>query len=170
MSHELKKMSDMSQWELYPQWAKVLLFLTSFPFVILARILWQVYPGMVVCALFWLISLVDEPVRWRFIGPKRRACYGLALVGALGNATATLANGGFMPVLALDKPSSLWTPLTSASRVAWLCDIYAGFSLGDFFIIAALCALLVVWAMEKLEIMNRESVADGKRLPGIGIG
>ena len=167
-------MTCRSQWEQYPRWQRVLLIATSLPFLIAARAVWQSWPGVELCALFWLISLADEPLRWRFIGSKRRICYGLAFLGALCNAVATLANGGYMPVLNMKEPSSVWVPMTEASRVAWLCDIYPiGFvtgSLGDLFIVAALLGLLLVWAAEKVNIASHEVITDGKRAPGFGIG
>lgn len=163
-----------SQWDQYPTWAKVLLCATSFSVLIAARIAWQMWPGIGLCVLFWAISLADEPLRWRFIGPRRRVCYGLAFLGGLGNMVATIANGGFMPVLGKEVPSSLWVPLVETSSVAWLCDIYSigvgTASLGDLLIGGALLGLLLVWAVEKLGIINREIVAEGKRIPGIGIG
>lgn len=153
-----------------PTFKTTLLVITSLPFIILARCYWQWNPGIWPCVLFWFIALADDPLRWYDMGPRRRVFYGGCFLGGLGNAVATISNGGFMPVLSKTDTTSLWVPLTAQSRVPWLCDIYAGASIGDFFIIAGLVAMLANWIGEKCELLPSETVAKGKRLPGLGIG
>lgn len=155
-----------------PSWKQTVLVLTSLPFLIAARVLWQNYPGIWPCLLFWIIALADEPLRWGELGGRRKFCYVLAVVGAISNALATLANGGHMPVSGDHKftPGSLWIPMTESSRLPFLCDIFAGFSIGDFFIIGSLLLLLLNWSLEKSRVIQVEKFADGKRLPGMGIG
>lgn len=153
-----------------PWWKRRVLFFTSFPFVIAGRVLWQTYPGLGPCVLFWLIALVDEPIRWPEMRWRRRWFYGLSCLGSLGNAAATLANGGYMPVLGKAEPTSVWVPLTDESRLRWLCDIYGGASLGDGLILAGIVGLLVNWLLEKMEVIEPEPAVPGKRVPGVGIG
>lgn len=158
-----------------PLWKSVILVLTSFPFLLAARIAWQVDPGIWWCLLFWTMALADEPIRWAEMRRRRRVLYGLATLGAIGNAVATIANGGYMPVLGKSEATSVWVPLTEASRMQWLCDIYGGASLGDFFIAAALLGLFVNWSCEKLPrwhalALEPEPPIIGKRLPGLGVG
>jgi len=98
-------------------WKTIVLVLTSFPFVLLARMLWQAYPGFWPCILFWVIALTDEPLRWSEMQFRRRFWYGLTFLGGLGNAAATLANGGYMPVLGETQATSLWVPLAETSRL-----------------------------------------------------
>ena len=156
-------------------WVHVVLICTSFPFVIAARIAWQYDPGLFWCALFWLVALGDEPIRWRFLGPRRRVGYGFAFLGGLGNAVATLMNNGRMPVLTerVLEPDSLWVPLTDMSRVPWLCDVLpwgvVTGSIGDVAILAGLLLLLLGWIAEKVGLLDKEAVA-GNKMPGLGIG
>lgn len=153
-----------------PTWKDALLIVTSLPFLIAARVWWQLDPGIGTCLLFWLIALADDPLRWSEMRQRRRWLYGVAFLGAPGNAAATLANGDYMPVLGKAEASSLWVPLTDASRLTWLCDIYHGASLGDMFIGAALLGLLLNWACEKAGAFVPEPPVVGKRQPGLGIG
>ena len=122
---------------------KWVLILTSIPFLLAARMYWQYYPGILPCLVFWCIALSDEPLRWSEMRQRRRVLYGLSVVGALGNAVATITNGGYMPVLhsylsqerliLAAAGESVWVPLTETSRMQWLCDIYVGgSSIGDW--------------------------------------
>jgi hypothetical protein len=159
------------QWEQYATWQQAVLVLTTWPFVLGLRALWQYYPEVWACALFWAFSLADEPLRWRFLGVRRRLCYSMATMGAIGNAVATLANGGVMPVAGLKEQRSLWVPLTSDHRFQWLCDVHpGGFSLGDYFILSALALLLIIWLAERASLLDEESIAYGRKVPGVGIG
>lgn len=159
-----------SELDTAPTWKLALLVLTSFPFLLAARVLWQAYPGTSMCLLFWVMALADEPLRWSEMRQRRRWLYGLTVLGGLGNAAATIANGGYMPVLGKTEATSLWVPLTDASRLRWLCDIYAGASLGDIFIGLGLLGLLLNWICEKNGLFVPEPTIVGKRLPGLGIG
>lgn len=138
------------------------------------RGLWQADPGnMFLCSFFWVIALSDDPFWWWLMGPRRRLCYGLSFIGALGNAIATLSNGGYMPVLGKEEATSIWVPLTESSNVVWLCDIYGGWSLGDFFILAGILGLILNYILSKTKIISEEPIFGGgndKRLPGFGVG
>lgn len=172
-------MSD--RWESYPQWKQWTLIATSWPILITARVLWQYNPGIWCCLLFWVIALADDPLRWSEMRGRRRTLYGFAFLGGIGNAVATIANGGYMPVLRgfMDadriamaaKGESLWVPMTDSSRVQWLCDVLpGGSSIGDWCIGFALVGLLLNWLAEKAHLLTPEPEVDGKRLPGMGIG
>ena len=152
------------------KWKAWLLILTAWPIVLAARVYWQYNPGLWPCLLFWALSLADDPLRWSEMRSRRRRIYGIAFIGALGNAIATISNGGYMPVMGLDKVHSLWIPLTDASRLAWLCDVHSGSSKGDMLIGFALLGLLLNWLCEKAGLLVVEPKFDGKRLPGMGIG
>ena len=115
--------------------------------------------------------MIDDPFYWLEVGTRRRIAYGLSFIGGLGNAAATIANGGYMPVLNLEKVSSLWIPLTEQSKLYWLCDIYfAGSSLGDWFILSGILILIVNFLMETAGKIPIEAQIKSKRLPGLGVG
>lgn len=148
------------------------LLLTSLPFLIAARWYWQTHVGIWPCVLFWIIALADDPLRIREMGGRRKLFYGMAFLGGIGNAIATLSNGGTMPVSGDHKfsPDSVWVPMTESSHCQWLCDIYSGCSIGDFFIFGAIICLIVNWALEKWDVIDKEAFAKGKRLPAMGVG
>jgi hypothetical protein len=82
------------------------------------RVAWQLWPGLIVCALFWLAAL-----RWginRFhetdLAWSRRFML-LSMVGLGLNATVTLANGGYMPVLDDTVSRSVWVTATDSTRL-----------------------------------------------------
>jgi hypothetical protein len=69
----------------------------------------------------------------------------LLVAGGLLNTAAVVANGGYMPALGRTYTESWWSPLTEQSRLPALCDIYWGFSLGDFVIVSQLPVFLIRW-------------------------
>lgn len=146
------------------------LVLTSLPFLIAARWYWQTHVSLWPCILFWVIALADDPLRWMDMGSRRKKFYGMAFVGAFSNAIATIANGGTMPVLGKIDVTSVWVPLTEATSVPYLCDIFWGASIGDFFILGGLLCLFGNWILEKNDLLSPELVAENKRMPGLGIG
>lgn len=107
------------------------------------RIIWQMWPGMFTCSLFWVV------VFWSMNYSYGRTHDWTVLVSALGalmNAIVTIANKGYMPVLSkLGNPLSVWVPADSTHRFLFLCDRFAGFSIGDFFIFAGLGLALMRW-------------------------
>lgn len=108
------------------------------------RVGWQLFPDPLVCAIFWTVSFVDEPFKWRYLTWWARVGSLPLYVGGAANSLVTLANRGKMPVEGIDSAFSLWTPTTDATHLAWLGDNYAGFSLGDMFIGVYLgCAILI---------------------------
>lgn len=126
------------------------LYKGGFP-AIATRVLWQMFPSVVSCALFWYVAFVrpivmisrsEPPKKTREgDGPFWIAAMGLfgisvLLVGACMNAVVTLANGGYMPVGQPDVHSALWVTSTEAHRLRFLGDNYWGFSLGDFAIVS----------------------------------
>lgn len=110
-----------------------------------ARILWQRRPSIGTCALFWGIAAFAFFFEWS-TGLSQLA-FGL---GILGNASVTLANGGFMPVAAhrrLVRPArSLWVQRQSGQRLVFLGDNFGNrfirFSIGDVFLLAGLILAL----------------------------
>jgi hypothetical protein len=105
------------------------------------RILWQRMPGLLPCALFWGLSAVVLVVLWPF--GISQILFG---IGILGNASVTLANGGYMPVAAHRKVSgparSLWVQRQSGQRLLFLADNFGNrfvrFSIGDVFLLAGI--------------------------------
>ena len=76
-----------------------------------------------------------------FLLALSRVAWYLLLSGMLCNTTARVANGGSMPVQGLSFPEGHWIPMTPATKVPFLCDIYlcgidGRASIGDFMIVA----------------------------------
>jgi hypothetical protein len=119
-------------------------------FALLFRILWQYYPSLWACALFWTVVGISE---YRFIQWKKRK-YGWInwwtrvpiLMGASMNAIVTLVNNGRMPVLGATKLASVWVQ-GNGKHLLFLCDRFPihglVFSLGDFFLIGGVIATLI---------------------------
>lgn len=116
--------------------------------MLMLRLLWQMYPSLLMCAIFWAMVGVME---WEFIRTEKNINWwsrGVLLAGASMNAIVTLANDGRMPFLGKDThPHSVWV-LGNGKHLLFLCDRFdLGFgilSLGDFFIIGGLLLLLVL--------------------------
>lgn len=107
------------------------------------RFLWQKVPGLPSALVFWSYSFF-----LRFTDPSRsKWTFWLTFAGALSNATVTLANMGYMPVIGKGMGSaiSVWTPATVESKLLLLADRTAwwGCSIGDFLIAAGILALFV---------------------------
>lgn len=163
---------EQDQFSELPSWKKWALILSSFIPVLLGRVVWQSYPGIVPCVIFWILALADDPLRWNLMGGRRKRLFQMAFLGGLGNAIATISNGGRMPVENLTKPveGSLWIPMLPTHNFQWLCDIHGGASIGDFLIITAVIGMFVNWLLERAELLPKEAVVKNKRLPGLGIG
>lgn len=135
----------------WPLWLHVLVGVS-----VALRILWQFFPDPLFCALFWTVSFIDEPFKWRYRTNWGKMCILVLCVGAAMNAVVTLANNGTMPVEGLDSAFNLWTPATTSSRLAWLGDNYGGFSLGDLVLGCGLVmALAVALATPITEVIIR---------------
>ena len=111
---------------------------------LLFRILWQFYPSLWACALFWFVIFYPEfcriregSVNWWTVP---------IFTGAAMNATVTLANNGRMPVLGNHAPMSIWV-VGTGKHLLFLCDRFWGFSAGDFFVISGLIVLVIhsIW-------------------------
>ncbi len=106
------------------------------------RILWQIYPGLLFCCLFWIVSMMFDAVRFRACKSHLES-FGAStcMLGALSNAVVTIANNGFMPVPNVET-FSLWVKSTSEHKLMFLADIYAGFSLGDFILLSGVSIVM----------------------------
>jgi hypothetical protein len=114
-----------------------------FILVLLLRLLWQLHPSLLTCALFWVfvaeywyIVPTDCKINWW--------SRSLTLAGMFMNAVVTLANNGRMPYLGGGRPRSIWVAGTG-KRLLFLCDRFDGFSIGDFFIIGGIAAAFLFW-------------------------
>ena len=122
-------------------------------FALLFRVLWQYYPSLWACALFWSVVAFSE---WRYIVYKQEKNKKInwwtrtpILMGAAMNATVTLANSGRMPVIGMPIHSvSLWVQ-GNGKHLLFLCDRFHGFSLGDFFIIGGFSLAILFWIYRK---------------------
>lgn len=108
--------------------------------IILARIIWQIYPNLWCCIGFWAVVL------W-LNRPKKKSLHTLLVfVGAACNAVATIENGGKMPVLGkYGSPVSVWRAARPGDHALILCDRFGGFSIGDVLIGAAFILGIVLW-------------------------
>jgi len=140
-------------------WVPTLIGLVS---IIGARVIWQVEPGLSTflffIAVFWAILLLpkkrfsDPPPQWgsKFLDYSSNLAPACVLVGILSNMTVILANGGYMPVVGDGDSYSIWVTATNKHNLLFLADRFAGFSLGDFFLIGGLIAGLVVSGANKI--------------------
>lgn len=161
---------EFDKWyDALPGWKVVVLFFTLFPFLLGLRGLWQATPNIWTCALFWICAFADEPIRWRLLHGRRLLLYRAGLFGSALNALATLANGGFMPVEGKTDFTSLWAPMTADCKLYWLCDVFGGASIGDFFILTCLAGFFINWTLEKLGAIELESGRVTK-FPSLGVG
>ena len=80
-----------------------------------------------------------------------RAGAWLVFGGGSLNMLAVVSNGGQMPVLGkVDAAARWWKPLDPDSvRFYWLCDIFAGCSVGDMLIGFSLPFLAVAFVLER---------------------
>ena len=134
------------------------------------RLIWQQSPGPWACLLFWVVTTTFWALRMSTAPKQFRWPHGLMLLGTAGNAAATLANGGFMPVLGKAEASSLWIPLTNTSRLVRLCDIYAGASLGDMAMSIGVLCLVIICVRAGIERHASKPSAISKLLPSHRIG
>ena len=120
--------------------------------LVAAYFYWSHSPNSWSCILFWAIGLTFYYSIWLRIPRKRWLLWlgKLQLIGGFGNAVATVANGGFMPVLGRTEVQSVWIPLTETSRMVWLCDIHHGFSLGDILLFGGFLYFFLGLAYEQL--------------------
>jgi hypothetical protein len=108
--------------------------------VIPVRIIWQIYPNLWWCIVFWAVVL------WLNRPKKRNLQTFLVFVGASFNALATIANGGKMPVLGkYGSPVSAWRAARPSDHLLILCDRIGGFSIGDLLIGASFILGLGLW-------------------------
>jgi hypothetical protein len=124
------------------------------------RILWQVWPNLGTCALFWAVALFVH-FRWppKGVGIGWRTFSVIAVPGILCNAAVTLANQGRMPVIGDASLISVWVKAgdNGHTHLLFLCDRYnlggvAIASVGDFFIFAGAFAGLAVFLINKARV------------------
>jgi len=124
-------------------------------YLLFSRMLWQWFPSLGTCILFWGTVVALEV---RYIRTAEKIDWWsktLGLAGGAMNAMVTLANDGRMPVLS-DKfhPASLWVAGTG-KHLLFLCDRFNGrwaiFSLGDFFIIGGIFLPVLFWLLPSPE-------------------
>lgn len=109
------------------------------------RFVWESYPVLWACLLFW------GPVSVLHVAnicgnPRYRVGFTLMAVGALCNAVVTIANGGTMPVPGppMRGVGSIWVEMGDESRLIWLADFLPGrMSIGDWILTAGIIAILV---------------------------
>lgn len=112
--------------------------------IILARIIWQIYPNVLCCIGFWAVVL------WLNRPRKQSQQTFLVFVGSAFNAVATIANGGKMPVIGkYGSPVSVWRAARPSDHLLILCDRFAGFSIGDMLIGAWLILAIGSWLWKK---------------------
>jgi hypothetical protein len=138
-------------------------------FMLFLRVLWQWFPSLLTCVLFWYTVFTievrqlsrAEKVNWWSKTP--------GLIGAAMNAAVTITNDGRMPVLSTKfRPVSLWVAGTG-KHLLFLCDRFDGrwaiLSLGDFFIIGGILIPIVQWLIRrsfKSENPLNSAISDSK--------
>lgn len=99
--------------------------------------LWRLYPDLFFCCCsFWVamatFNIMVRSYQW--------------LPGLLCNATATITNGGYMPVFGMEASGGVHIQGTPDAAMQILCDQFWGASIGDFLLLAALVFSAIVWA------------------------
>ena len=85
---------------------------------------------------FWLLAVLQSAI-WvsSCSAGWRRVCLVIIMSGTILNAAVILTNGG-MPVPGVTGPLPIWwVPMHDGQHLLWLADVYAGFSIGDMFLI-----------------------------------
>src|SRR5271168_3313253 len=141
--------------------------------ILFFRVLWQWFPSLWACVLFWSAVFGTEVEYIR--NPPQKINWWTRtpiLIGVVMNAVVTLANSGRMPFFGHIKPTSLWV-LGTGKHLLFLCDRFetrwAIFSIGDFFIIGGLLLSLLIWFFreqdESIESMQASKKAEQTLLP-----
>jgi hypothetical protein len=125
-----------------------------FILALLFRYLWQLYPSLWMCLLFWSAIAAGELQYIRNPSSKINWWSKMpVLVGASMNAIVTLANDGRMPYLGPQKAYSLWV-MGTGKHLLFLCDRFDGWSLGDFFILSGIAIAVLFWLFRPKNPLN----------------
>lgn len=125
------------------------------------RMAWQMAPGIVACSLFWFVVILNTVRLYVTMEDKilKYIFQTLITLGILSNAIVTIVNGGYMPVINGENSYSLWVISTEVHKLTFLADRFAGFSIGDIFIltpiIIALVLGLICLVIEQIQKLNR---------------
>ncbi len=111
--------------------------------VIGLRMLWQIWPGLLTCSVFWGACLTSDAIKLPTLTGALLISKILTTSGAGLNAVVTLANRGYMPVIGGSR-FSLWVAASPGEhRLLWLADRFWGFSVGDFAIVLGMFSPLI---------------------------
>lgn len=92
------------------------------------RIPMDYWPSVYSAGVFWVCIIFGQVIFGNY----------LLVPGMTCNAAAMLANDGFMPVYGSDVPNpGIHIVGTSDAALQFLCDRFAGFSVGDFLLTVA---------------------------------
>lgn len=132
---------------------------------LLFRILWQYYPSLWACALFWGVVALSEFLQIKR-GKRKLNWWSRTpmLMGAAMNAAVTLANDGRMPVLGdFHHSASVWV-VGTGKHLLFLCDRFNGgwiiLSLGDFFIFGGIALAILFSIFHKTPENSSVSTAN----------
>lgn len=124
-----------------------------------AMLMWRLHGGWTPALIQW--SLISVWIVYLFTfrnQPKFRASNILLTAGATCNAIAVLSNHASMPAIASDEliraSAPAYVHLTAASHFWFLCDIFHGFSVGDFLIFSAFPAMILGVLFIKSEVSS----------------
>jgi len=120
---------------------------------------WELRPWALFSVSFVVIVLVHQVLIYRSDGGKWRL---LIIAGGVLNTIALIANQGRMPVLGKDTVDRWWQPLTSETRLVFLCDIYWKWSIGDIVVGTAVLAGVTSWTVTKIKARRRLRDAGSK--------
>lgn len=116
--------------------------------VVICRTAWESHPGVASCLSYWFSVLLLDVLVVRSMTSTihGRVAGTLLILAGLCNATVTIANGGYMPVVGgtITGGTSVWVDATPDHNLLWLADqrAWAGCSIGDFLLVAY---VLAVW-------------------------
>jgi hypothetical protein len=103
---------------------------------------------------FWTLCITGAVI-WVLVEngtTYKRILRGICSSGMLLNATVTIANSGWMPMIGMKEVGKTrWRPAVNTDKLLVLADRtnWGGFSIGDFIIISSLLILVIVSLHER---------------------
>ena len=94
-----------------------------------------------------IYSLIMLALIYRFM--KHEGTYGkiktsIIILGITLNVVVVFTNFGFMPSLNRTEMYGVWMPMTESTKLNYLGDRFAGFSIGDFILITGVLVLPLI--------------------------
>jgi apolipoprotein N-acyltransferase len=133
------------------------------------RFAWlDAHPSVWAALAFFLASISLGALK-ALAFPFARVLVAILLVGGALNALVMLSNSGHMVGDDISAAHGLWIPATSETRLNWLGDNHAGYSIGDFFLLGGNVIWSIAVFIGLLRMMKRRNTDDRPANSG-GVG